>query len=1031
MKHTTVALHRPVTTWMVFAAVAVIGAFAAWLLPLEQFPKVTFPFMGVGIPYPGSTPDEVEELVTRPVEDALSTLAAVRRIRSTTTGDGAQFQIELDWGTDIQAASFEVRAKLDAIRHQLPQAANRIQMFTASSADQPVLAVRLSAADDLSTQYELLERVLKRPIERVDGVARVELAGVQPRELRILLDAGRIAAHGVDVRRLVSLLERSNFSVSAGLINEGARRLLVRPIGELRSIDDVRNLRVTPDLRLADLATVELVSPELDVRRNLDGRPAVGFDVFKASQANVVDVVDRVMREIDAARTIPQMQGITVFVVDDQARSIRDSLADVGEAGIIGAVLAVVVLFAFLRHWPTTLAVSLAVPVSLLITLAVMYFLDLSINVMSMMGMMLAVGMLVDNAVVVTEAVFKHRQLMPGQPIAATLAGVREVGVATLAGTATSVVVFLPVVLAEKNPATIFLAHIAIPIVVAMVASLLVAQTLIPMITSRLAPPPERARGAMEALKERYARVLAWLLGKRRRGALAMLGLVMATGALLFASVQYPDRLLRIDMFPQDAGRQLVLDYRIDGNHPIERVAAAVHTVEQYLEANRDRLDIASVYSRFDASSANSVLILREADARFSTAEIIAIATREMPEILIGKPAFSFDESSGAAGLDISIRGESTERLAQLADDIARALRDVEGVASIRSAARDGDHEVRIRVDRDRAAALGLDSARVAQSIAASLRGDRLGELRRTDDEIQMRVAFRASDRQNVSDLLALPIYLESGARITLGSVATLLTERAPRAIERDDRRTSVVLETLLAPEATLPTVRERIERRLADYALPPGYGWEFGRGAETQDEALGMMQINLLLAIVMIFLVMAALFESTTLPLSVLLSILFAVMGVMWTLFLTRTTMTFMAMIGVQILMGVVVNIGIVLVAQINDLRQQGIERSAAILQAARDRLRPILMTTLTTVLGLMPLALGDSQLAVGIGGPSYAPMATSIIGGLAFGSVTSLLFVPVLYAWLDDAVAATRRWLRATHPARGGRAKVSEAAP
>ena len=1002
MRHTELALRRPVSTVMVYAALAMIGAVASRLLPLEQFPNITLPFMAVAIPYPGSTPGEVEELITRPVEDALATLPSVKRISSTSSGDQAQLRIELDWDSDVRAASFEVRGKLDSIRHQLPSGANRIVMFTESAANLPILTVRLAATQDLSTQYDLLERLLKKPIERVDGVARVDLAGVEPREVRILLDAGRIAAHGVDVRALVNLLERSNFSVSAGQISDQGQRLLVRPLGEFKTLDQLRDLVISGELRLRDVASIELISPDLTTRRRLDGRPAVGFDVFKSSQSNVVEVADRVLDVIERARTLPQMQGITIFVIENQATSIRRSLADVGEAGLLGALFAIIVLYAFMRHWPTTLSVSLAVPVSLLVTLAAMYFLDMSLNVMSMMGMMLAVGMLVDNAVVVTESVFKQRQLMPDRPIEATLAGVREVGVATLAGTATSVVVFLPILFGDLNEMTVFLVHVAIPIVVAMIA-----------------PPPANHSRWITRLQDQYVSALRWLLGRRRRAALLLGGLIGLTAALLVLSAQFDGKLLKIDMFPQDAGRMLVVDYRINGSHPIERVEAAVRRIEGYFESRRDELGIESIYSRFDSESANSVLVLRSEDREgLSATEVISRASQAMPEIVIGKPSFSFDESAMSAGLTLQLSGESTERLAEISTELERELRSIPGLETVRSLARDGDSEVQIAVDRARAAALGVDPQQVAMSVAAALRGDRLREFRGSERELTMRLAFRANDRQTLEDLLALPIYLPGGERVTLGSIATLSVQRAPRSIERIDRLTTVVINGTLAPDATLPAVRERVEQRLTSYRLPPGYTWKFGRGVEQQDDTAFMMQLNLLLAIAIIYLVMAALFESALLPLSIISSIALAVIGVLWTLFITRTTLTFMALIGIQILMGVVVNIGIVLVAHINDLRKAGLERHAAILQAGRDRLRPILMTTLTTVLGLAPLALGESQLAVGTVGPSYAPMARAIMGGLAFGAIMSLFFVPALYVWLDDAAAATARMLARTRP-------------
>jgi HAE1 family hydrophobic/amphiphilic exporter-1 len=1033
MKHTDAALRRPVTTLMICAALCVVGAVAARLLPLEQFPDISFPFMGVSIPYPGSTPEEVEELVTRPVEDALAMLPGIKQIRSRSTDAEAQFQIGFDWGTDLDAASFEVRTKLDSIRSQLPAAANRILMFTASTSDQSVLTIRLSAARDLSTQYDILDRYLKKPIERLDGVARVDLAGVAPRELRILLDAGRIAAHGIQVERVVRLLQRSNFSVSAGWITDRGQRLTVRPVGELSSVDQVRNLVVEGNVRLRDLASVEFVSPELTIRRNLNGRPAVGVDVFKSAQANVVDVVERVLQVVEAARKLPQMEGITIFVIDDQARNIRRSLADLGASGAIGALLAVLVLYAFLRHWPTTLVVSLAVPVALLITLAVMYFLGLTINVMSMMGMMLAIGMLVDNSVVVTESIFRHAQQSSTALREAALRGVREVGIATLAGTATSVVVFLPVVFGAKNELTIFLMHVAIPIVVSISASLLISHTLVPVLIARFRSRPLLVPGSLiDRVGASYEHVLRWLLARISRPLLLLGGLLLLTIALLVASAKYQDRFVKVDMFPQDAGRQLVIVYNLQGTHPIERVAAAVSTIEAYLEANKRRFDIDDVYSRYDQSDAATVLILSPQERqRLAPAEVIALVTKGLPDVVIGKPSFRLDDQGLSSGFSLQVMGESTETLATLADDLVRVLRGAHGLESVRSEARDGDEEVQIIVDRARVAALGLSGRQVALAVAAALRGDRLRELRGRERETTMRLTFRADDRQSIDDLAQLPIYLPGGTRVTLGSVASFRLQRGPRAIERLDRVTSVAIVGTLKPQATLQSVGEEAKALLARYQLPPGYSWKLGRSFEQDDEAQKMMLQNIVLALLMIYLVMAALFESTMLPVSVITSIVMAAIGVAWTMFASRTTVTFMALLGFQVLMGVIVNIGIVLVAHINDLRNSGLARLDAVVRGSRHRLRPVLMTTLTTALGLLPLAVGDSQLPVGTAGPSYAPMAIAIMGGLLFGAAVSILAVPVFYVWLDDTVAASRRMLERTRMPAARASKVTAAAP
>jgi hydrophobic/amphiphilic exporter-1 (mainly G- bacteria), HAE1 family len=1033
--HTNFALRRPVTTLMTMAAVALLGVVGARLLPLEQFPDITFPFMGVQIPYPGSTPEETEELVTRPVEDALATLAGIEEIRSTSNENEATFEIRFGWGTDVDAASFEVRTKLDSIRNQLPKGADRILMFTASSGDQAVVTLRLSAEGDLSSQYDLLERFLKKPIERLDGVARVVLAGVEPHEVRILVDSGRIAAHGIDLQRLVRLLERSNFSVSAGQITAQGERLSVRPIGEFRSLDDIRSLVIDGNVRIGDIAEVELVSPELTLKRHLDGKPAVGLEVFKTTDANIVDVVDRVLEVVRRADQLPQMQGITLFVMEDQADAIRKSLSEVRIAGLIGGAFAFVVLFLFLRHWPTTLIVSLCVPLSLLATLAALYFFGLSINVMSMMGMMLAIGMLVDNAVVVTESVYRHRQLEPGNPIGATLAGVREVGVATLAGTATCVVVFLPILFGSRNQITIFLTHVAIPIVVAMTASLIIAQTLIPMLTARFAPPPAVRAGSWFArLREGYARMLEWTLRHSGKTAGILVGVIGLTVALLVVSAKFPDKFLKFDMFAQDAGREVFINYNINGVHPLDRVEAAVNTLEGFFHRRRDELGIKSIYTYYEQSRAGTILILKPAeDGGMKPMQFIARVSDQLPEIIIGKPGFDFDDDGvGGERFSVQLSGESTERLAVIAEDVARVLQSVDGLESVRSEAKEGDEEVQIVVDRARAAALGLDPRAVATAVSGALRGDKLREFRGDERDLTMRLAFRENDRQTVDDLARLPLFLPNGEQLTLGNVATLRLARGPRAIERTNRLTAVVVTANIAQDSTLTAVKPRVEALLANYQMPPGYTWKLGRGFENEDEASMTMVFNLLLAIAMIYLVMAAVFESTLYPLSIITSIVMAIIGVLWFLFATRTTVTFMALIGVQILIGVVVNIGIVLVAHINELRASGLERMEAILQAGRDRLRPILMTTLTASLGLLPLADlipfvdREAQLAVGMGGPSYAPMARAIMGGMLFGALTSLFIVPAFYVWLDNALRALKRFLASTRP--GG---VSAAAP
>ncbi len=1001
MRHTRLALERPVTTLMVALAVLAVGIISGRLLRLEAMPDITFPGMRVVIPYAGSTPEEMEQLVVRPVEEALATLSGIEEIDASAQSDQAQFDIQFNWDRDADAAAFEVRTKLDSIRSQLPAGADRILMFAFSPSDQPIVVIRISADEDLTDQYDMLEKYLQRPVQRLAGVARVELQGVEPREVRVLVDPNRLANYGVDVRKLRDLLAQSNFSVSAGEITENGSRFTVRPIGDFRNLQDVRNLIVSPGVRVGDVAQVELVAPELTIGRHMDGRKAVGINVYKSTQANVVDVADQVIEAVNKARDVPQLQGIQILVVENQADGIRDSLRELRNAGLIGAVLSFFMLLFFLRHVPTTLIVSLAVPASLLVTLGAMYFLGLSLNILSMMGMLLAIGMLVDNSVVITESIFRHRQLMPGRPLEATLAGVKEVGVATLAGTFSTTIVFLPLVFGEKNQMSIFLVHVAIPIVVAMLASLVVAQTLIPMLAARMPPPPPvTAASWFGRLQARYVRSLEWALSHRKLMALFTV-LILVSPVPLFVL-----KLAKVDPFPQEASRTLMLVYHLEGSYPMQQVEQAVNRVEAYLQANKKEFDLETYYTFWLNDEANTRLYLApKARTTLPAEEVMKRVMAGMPEIIIGKPSFQFDQmSSGGSSFSLQLSGESTERLAEISKDVAHRLSAVPGLETVRSEAGTGEQEVQVVVNRDRAAQLGLTTQQIAMTVAGAMRGDKLPELRTTDRELTMRLAFRASDRQSVEDLARVPVMLGDGSRTELGAVADFVVQPSDREIKRKNRLTTVVINANLAKGTTMDEVRKRVEPIMNDYPLPPGYSWKLGRGFDENDKAVQIMAQNMILAVVLIFLVMASLFESALYPLSIITSILFASVGSIWFLALTGTTITMMAMIGFMVLIGVVVNIGIVLIAHVIDLRAAGFSRHDAILQAGRDRLRPIMMTVLTTLLGLTPLAIGDAQVGGSGQGPAYYPMARAIMGGLAFSAVVSLLIVPMFYVWFDD---------------------------
>ena len=589
------SLKRPVTTIMLFVSMFVIGLIAAVRLPLEALPEISFPGVFINLPYPGSTPEEVERMVLRPAEEALATMSGLEKLEGTARADGATVFVQYsDWDTNVQIAASEARERLDAIRDELPDDFQRYFVGNWSSADAPILEIHLAGDTDLSQAYDLLEREFQRPIERVDGVAKVEIGGAPPNEVEIAIDPDRLVAHGLSLNELTSRLQSLNFSMAAGEIEADGHRLRVQPVGELKNLDQLRNLVVNDSgVRLGDVAEIGLKKERMTMGRQLDGRPSVSLDIFKEREANLVDVSSRVLDEIERIRKQPALQGIQIKVDDNQGKEVTTSLLELGEAGGVGLLLSIAVLFFFLRHWPSTLMVTLAIPICFVMTLGFMYFAGVTLNVLSLMGLLLAVGMLVDNAVVVVESIYQEREKMPGQPMQASIIGTRNVAIALSAGTLCHCIVFVPNLFGETNNISIFMSQIAIAISVSLLASWLVAVSLIPMLSARMKTPPavRNESGVIYRLQQRYARFLRWTLEHR---GWSVLGIV-----LIIAISIVPMTQTKIEMFGGGGGDEVEIFYEWDGSYTREQMAAEVAKVEQYLEQNRERFHIVQVYSQY------------------------------------------------------------------------------------------------------------------------------------------------------------------------------------------------------------------------------------------------------------------------------------------------------------------------------------------------------------------------------------------------------------------------------------------------
>ncbi|NLG59862.1 MAG: efflux RND transporter permease subunit [Gammaproteobacteria bacterium] len=1005
------SLRRPVTTVMLFVSLVVIGLIAALRLPLEALPDVSPPFLFVQLPYAGSTPEEVERNVLKPAEEALATMSGIKRMRSEASADGAGVFMEFsDWERDIAITASEARERVDAIRKELPDDFRRYFVFKFSTADQPVLRVRLAAEQDLTGAYDVIDRQLKRRLERVPGVARVEISGAPPNEVEIAIDPDRLSAHGLQLNALADRLQTVNFSVSAGLIEDGGQRLRVQPIGEISDLQELRDLPLNErGVLLGDVADVQFRPTRMDYGRRLDGRSAVGLEIFKERNANLVEVSRAALATLEEARGAPGLRGIEFRVIQDTGAEVTESLLELAEAGLIGLLLSIAVLFFFLRHWPSTLMVTLAIPICFVMTLGFMHFFGVTLNVLSLMGLLLAVGMLVDNAVVVVESIYQEREKVPDQPWRASVVGTRNVAIALSAGTICHCIVFLPNLLGDTNNISIFMAQIAITISVSLLASWLVAVSLIPMLSARMKTPPavRRENGLIPRMQRGYARLLRASLEHRGRSVAAILLVIVVS--------LVPMTQTRFDMFGGGEAGELQIFYQWKGSYTLGQVSEEVRRVERYLDENRDEFRITQVYSWFGEQGDAGTMITLDPSVRDSKpiAEAISAGLPVSARAEIGLRG-SGEQGGGGLGQNAQVQlvGDSMEQLREIANDVLPILSRRPELRDVRLDVGDRVNELAVRVDRERAAAFGFSADQVASFVGLALRGSQLREYRRGATEVPVWVRFAGAEEFDASDIATFMVRAPDGRTVPLMSMVDISVEPAANRITRTDRQTTLAIQANLAGEATMQDARRAMEETLGAISFPAGYGYSFaGSGFEEDQQAMGQMMFNLLLALVMIYVVMAAVFESLLFPSAIMSCVVFSILGVFWLFWLTGTAFTVMAFIGILVLMGVVVNNGIIMVEHINNLRRSGMNRTDALVAGSRERLRPILMTMGTAVLAMVPISLSET---VVLGGLAYSPMARAVAGGLAFSTVVSLLFLPTIYAILDDLNNASRRILR-----------------
>ncbi len=1010
------AFDRPVTVLVGFVALLVLGLLAYARIPIQMMPEGFEPrFLWVRVPFPNATPAETDDLVVRPIEEQLSTISGLTKIDSRASSSFASFELEFAPSIPMSDAYADVVDRIERALPDLPADVERYWVFKFNPSDQPILWTGLTFPDDVEDPAGLLERVIQPRIERIQGVASIESWGVDERRLFIDYDREKMIARAVDIGDVQRKLNTDNFQSSGGRIEQDGEVRLVRSLARLTEPDELRQYPLRSDgLVLGDIAEISLRGVRSTDINRVEGRRAVALGVRKDSGANTVEVCEELNALLAELEADPKAKGVKFYTFFDQGKLIADSMNTLQSSALQGGLLSVLVLLVFLRELRMTLLISLAIPFSLLVTVAVMYLRGDTMNLVAMMGLMLAVGMVVDNAIVVVESIYARR-VTSGSMREAAIEGTGEVGLAILASTATSMVVFLPVILmTEDADAAFFLGVLGLPVVWALGASLLVALVFAPLATrfvggAGIKPDP----AWLNAIQRHYSRLLRWTLARR---ADAGVGLLAAT--MLTAMVAIPG----VKCVPGDGGglNDFAIRFTVprDAN-PDEREVVAT-AFETYVEAHREEWGVRVFRVQLNGSGTRGrAYIYLADDAPMSRDEVIEAARASLPRDLPGVTASVGWEGEGADDrrMMLSVYGEDIEVLTGLGEEMARRARAIPGVldASV-ELEEEGRDEIRLRPDREALERYGVSASTVGNTVAFAMRGSLIEPLIKGEDELKVETRVALEDRSEIASLLDFPIF--SPSTLSLVPVRALTGQdfgRGPGSIERTDRRTSVHVAVDLDASIEKGDLAPEIQLALSDMSLPRGYSWDEGDWSEDAAAESGATMFALAMSVVFVFLLMGVLFESWVLPLAVLVTIPMAMAGSFWGLYLTGTNLDTMGGIGLVVLVGVVVNNGIVLVDLITQLRAEGTERDVAVMEACRRRLRPILMTAVTTIVGLIPMALGSSDF-VGI---PYAPLGRTVAGGLAAATALTLLFVPWTYVLLDDArtwAGRTLAWARRT---------------
>jgi len=1017
MRISRLSIHRPIFTIMVVLIVVLLGAISLLRLPIDLMPDISYPTISISCTYENAGPEEIEELVTRPIEEAMSAVPGVEEVTSVSAEGQGTVRVTFSWGTDLDAAANDIRDRLDRVMQRLPEDADRPTLRKFDLASFPILILGASSKLDPVQARQIIEDQVKYRLERVPGVAAVDIRGGLEREIHVNLDPAKINALAIPLDQIIAHVREGNVNIPAGTIEKGNFEVTIRTPGEYTDLkqlqDTVVAIRQGVPIQLREIATVEDSWQKITNIVRVNGVTGMRLSVNKQSGKNTVEVARGALAELERInRDIPQIKIVPIIDTSDY---IRRSIKNVGSSALYGGVLAVIVLLLFLRNMRSTIIIATAIPVSIIATFALLYFCGFTLNIMTLGGLALGVGMLVDNAIVVLENIFRIRE--SGELLEhASVNGAEEVTAAVVASTLTTVVVFLPLIFVRGMSGVMF-KQLSIVVSFSLLCSLAAALTLVPMLCARILPSDlgdsnrrqtigrrifDTSGRFFKRLEDSYKKLLHIALGNR-------VFVVMAAALILAFSLLFIPSISAELMPRTDEG-----EVRVEGEMQVGTRLGLLDEKFQVIEktVNEAVPEIQNIVTNVGGSSwqgtgghTGSIRVsLKPQSQRSRSSEQIASDLRRklsnIPGMIVrtraGEGLFILRMGTTQGDkIQVEVRGHDFQTADILAQQVKGLVEPVEGITDVRLSRESGSPEELVLIDRQKAADMNLTVSKIANALQTILSGTKAGYYRQAGDEYTILIKLRDAEKMDLRDILDLTVVNSEGQPVVLRNVVQVGPRSGPVLIERKDQERIITVSADISGR-DMGSVLSDIRAKLHTIPIPADFTIGFGGDYEEQQKSFRELLLSCVLALVLVYMVMACQYESLRDPFVVMFSVPLAAIGVILVLFFTRTTFNVQSFIGCIMLGGIVVNNAILLVDHTNLLRHRdSMPLREAIEEAGRRRLRPILMTTLTTVIGLIPLALG-----LGEGGEAQAPMARVVIGGLLSSTLITLVFVPVAYS-------------------------------